>query len=61
MSTTPATQLAQLRARLPDWRIIRTRAGVFIARHRVTGAHLQGRTAVALETQLLEWSRGRGH
>jgi hypothetical protein len=61
MSTTPATQLARLRVRFPDWRIIRTRAGVFIARHRVTGAHLQGRSAEDLEIQLLEWSKGRGH
>jgi hypothetical protein len=38
MSTTPATQLAQLRARLPDWRTIRTRAGYGMRRGGVKGS-----------------------
>jgi hypothetical protein len=37
MGTTAAAQLAQLRTRFPDWAIIRTRCGTFLARHQSTG------------------------
>ena len=59
MSTTPAAELARLRVQFPDWRIVRSRAGAFLACHRVTGARLSGRTVADLETQLREWAWGR--
>jgi hypothetical protein len=59
MSITPAAELARLRAHFPDWRLARSRAGVFLACHRVAGARLDGRTVADLEAQLREWAWGR--
>lgn len=47
MSTTPAAQLAWLRVQFPDWRIIRTECGTYIARHRLTGDRVQSSRELA--------------
>ena len=54
MSTTAAAQLARLRTRFPDWDIIRTRSGTFIAHHRITGERVIAHTLAELETHLME-------
>jgi hypothetical protein len=55
MSTMAAAELARLRTRFRDWDIIRTRCGIFIAGHRITGEHITAPTLAHLENRLLEW------
>ena len=55
MTTTAATELARLRTRFRDWDIIRTRCGIFIARHPITGEHITAPTLADLENRLNEW------
>jgi hypothetical protein len=55
MSTTAAAELARLRIRFPDWDIIRTQCGTFIARHRITNERVSAPTVAALENRLTEW------
>lgn len=59
MSTTAAAQLAQLRIRFPDWTIIRTRCGIFIARDQITGQRVTAHTLTELENRLAEWGTHR--
>lgn len=59
MSTTAAAQLAQLRTRFPEWAIIRTRCGIFIARHQITGHQVTARTLTELENRLTGWGTHR--
>lgn len=59
MSTAQAAQLARLRVQFPDWRIIRTRCGTFIARHHYTGGRVQARDLADLQTLLLVQSPGQ--
>jgi hypothetical protein len=56
MTTTAAAQLAQLRTRFPDWTIIRTRCGIFIARHQSTGQRVTAYTLTELKNLLTGWS-----
>ena len=55
MSTMAAAELARLRTRFPDWDIIRTRCGILIARHRITGEHVTAPALADLENRLREW------
>ena len=57
MSTTAAAQLAQLRTRFPEWAVIRTRCGIFIACHQITGQRVTAHTLTELENRLT--GRGR--
>lgn len=59
MSSTAAAQLAQLRTRFPDWTIIRTRCGIFIARHQITGQRVTAHTLTELENRLTGWGMHR--
>jgi hypothetical protein len=59
MSATAAAQLAQLRTRFPDWMIIRTRCGIFIARHQSTGQRVTAHTLTELENRLTGWGTPR--
>jgi hypothetical protein len=59
MSTTAAAQLAQLRTRFPEWAIIRTRCGIFIARHQITGQRVTAHTLTELENRLTGWGTHR--
>ena len=52
MSTTAAAQLAQLRKRSPEWGIIRTQCGIFIARRQITGQRVTAHTRTELEDSL---------
>ena len=56
MSTTAAAQLAKLRTQFPEWMVIRTRCGIFIARHQSTGQRVTAHTLTELENRLT----GRG-
>jgi hypothetical protein len=59
LCTTAAAQLARLRTRFPEWDIIRTRCGTFLARHRITGERVIAHTLAELETHLMEWGMRR--
>ncbi len=59
MNTSPAAQLARLRARFPQWCIVRTQSGTFIARQRITGEVVNAHTLAELETLLAQRSLGR--
>jgi hypothetical protein len=55
MSTIAAAALARLRIRFRDWDIIRTRCGILIARHRITGERITAPALPDLENRLHEW------
>jgi hypothetical protein len=59
MSATATAQLAQLRTRFPDWMIIRTRCGIFIARHQSTGQRVTAHTLTELENRVTGWGTPR--
>jgi hypothetical protein len=59
MSTTSAAQLARLRTQFPDWDIIRTRCGTFVAHHRITGERVMAHSLAELQTLLREWGMRR--
>jgi hypothetical protein len=56
MSAPAAVQLARFRTRFPDWQIIRTRCGTFIARHQRTRVLVQAGQLSGLESLLREYS-----
>jgi hypothetical protein len=61
MTTADAAYLARLRARFPEWHIIRTQCGTFVAHHPATNEWARGQTAAELDNYLIEWSLHHRH
>jgi hypothetical protein len=61
MTTAEAAQLARLRTRFPQWQIIRTQCGTFVAHHLATHERVRGQTVAELENRLIEWGTRHRH